>query len=147
MRRLTNGVAGVSWDGFGNIVEEDSAFEEKRRIFPLRLAGQSCHRRTRRARLLLQNRVILGDLLGAIWRRGLSLFAAKDNLLEEEDMVFAIDFRFRHHEDVVQEKFAEVIKMVPFPISNSLLQASHRLLIIRSPLRFVNLIGDTFRSN
>ncbi len=71
--------------------------------------------------MLLQNRVILGDLLGAIWRRCLSLFAAKDNLLEEEDMVFAIDFRFRHHENVVQEKFTEIVEMVPFPISNALL--------------------------
>jgi len=87
-------------DGLSDVIEEDPSLEEQRGRLLSRCnaAGRRGGRDGLGAVRLLQNRVALGDLFV---RNSGGVFAAENDLLKEEHMIFSVDIGFRHHEDVV----------------------------------------------
>ena len=96
--------------------------------------------------MLFQNGVAFVDFL-AVRAKGNELFAAKDDLLEQEYVVFPIHVRLGNHEDVVEQESAKVGDMVTLPIFDAAFQILHGREVFRPALRLVDLIGDPFRGS
>jgi len=71
-----------------------------------------------------------------------SLFAAKNDLLEQEDVVLAVHVALGDCENVVEEKLAEVGDVVAFPVFDAGLECLHRLTVVIAALGLVDLVGN-----
>lgn len=72
------------------------------------------------------------------------LLAAKDDLLEEEHMVLAVDLGLGDAEDVVEKERAEVRDVVTLPVLYAALEVLDSCVILCAPLSLIDLIGDAF---
>lgn len=70
------------------------------------------------------------------------LFAAEDDTLEQEDVVFAIDLRLGHNENIFEQEFTKVRDMVALPVLDPAFEVSDGLHILSSSLSFVDLVCD-----
>jgi hypothetical protein len=96
-------------------------------------------------RLLFQNAVALRHLPRARGRRR-RLLAAQDDLLEQEDVVLAVDVALRDHEEVVEDEVAEVRYGVALPVLDAVLQVLNGGDVLDPPLCLVDLVGDPLGS-
>ena len=124
-----------------NVVQEDTTLQQQRGI-PLRLATRCCYLKSVRS-LFLEDRVALPNLPCVLWLEG-KFFATKDDALEKEDMIFAVDVGLGHDENVFKQEFTEVGDMMSFPVLDPAFEVSDGLCVFSSALSFVNLICDTF---
>jgi hypothetical protein len=138
-QRLTSSGVG---DSLSDVIEEDPSLEEQRGrlLFRCSAAGRWGRRDGLGAVRLLQDRVALGNLFV---RNSGGVFAAEDDLLKEEHMVFSVDIGFRDHEDVVEQEFAEVGKCVSLPVFNSLFQQLNGCCVNCPALRLIGLLSDS----
>ena len=90
-----------------DIAEEDTALQQQW----CRLLFQSGRVALRywRAILLLQQGVALADLLRAVLSLRMYLLATEDDLLEQEDVVLAVNVGLRDGEDLIEKQAAEVL--------------------------------------
>lgn len=97
--------------------------------------------------MLLEDRVAFTPLPSTASSHLLNYFLTTENdLLEKKDVIFSVDFHLHDHENVVQDKFAEIRQMVALPILHSLFKARNCLQVLRSPLRFIDPICYTLGS-
>ena len=71
------------------------------------------------------------------------LFTAEDDTLEQEDVIFAVDVRLGHDENIFEQKFTEVGDMVTLPVLDPTFEVSDSLHVLGSTLSFVDLVRDT----
>ena len=90
-----------------DIAEEDTALQQQwcRLLFR---SGRVALRYWR-AILLLQQGVALADLLRAVLSLRMYLLATEDDLLEQEDVVLAVNVGLRDGEDLIEKQAAEVL--------------------------------------
>lgn len=122
------------------VVQENTTFQQKR----CRLFSRGSGATGQSDALFLEDRIVLATFPYRPICVRLDLLAAKNNFLEEEDVVFPVDVHLHDHEDVLEDEFSKVDQMMPFPVFNTLLEASHGLCILGSPLSFVDLVGYPF---
>ena len=123
-----------------DVVQKDTAFEQKRSCLFSRRSGTSGEGDA----LLLENRVVFVALPNrAICVRS-DLLAAKDDFLEEEDVVFSVNIHFHDHENILKDEFAKVGQMMAFPVFDTCLEACDCECIFGLALSFVDSVGDCF---
>ena len=57
-------------------------------------------------------------------------------------MIFPVNVHLHDHEDILQDKFAEIRQVMAFPVLNTGLEVCYRLCIFGSSLRLVDPSGD-----
>ena len=70
------------------------------------------------------------------------LLATQDNLLEQEDVILAVDLGLGDTENVIKEKSAEVGNMVALPVLDAALEVLDSRVVLRPSLCLVDLISD-----
>ena len=60
-------------------------------------------------------------------------------------MVLAVDIGLGDHKDVVEEELAKVLEVVALPVVDARLEGLDGLLVLRAPLRLVDLVRDALR--
>ena len=132
-------------DSACDVVEENATLQQERSTLFLvgratgNIEGWRCIR-------LLENRIALADLL-SVGDKRVVLFAAKDDFLEEENVVFPIHLRFGDREDIVEKERAKVGDMVALPVFNAALQVLHRREVFCPALSLIDLIRDPLRGS
>jgi hypothetical protein len=72
------------------------------------------------------------------------LFATKNYLFEQKNVIFAIDPGLLDEEDVIQDQLSEMREVVAFPVLDAALQLLDGLLIFSAALCLVDLVSDSF---
>lgn len=127
-----------------NIIEENAALQQQW-CCPLLRWSKPARKTCAVILLLFADRVTLPSFPVVPSRRLRNdFFATKNNLLKQKDVIFSVNFHLHHHEDIVENKLAEVREVVAFPVLNTSFEALDSLYILLSALRFVNSIGDSF---
>ena len=93
--------------------------------------------------LSLEYRVALTNLLRILWLE-CKFFAAEDDALEQEDVIFAVDVGLGYDENVFEQEFAEIGDVVTLPVLDSTFEISDGLHIFSSALSLVDLVCDAF---
>ena len=78
---------------------------------------------------------------------GKKLLATKDDLLEEEDVVFPVHVGLGDGENVIKQECPKIGDVMSLPIFDAAFQILHGREVFRPALRLVDLIGDPFRGS